>query len=317
MKFADYFRQDEPELWRLMKQCGVDYAVGRLPETEDGSMPVSLSIVQTMKERFAETGLKLEVIEPVPPMEKVKQGLVGRDEEIERLHGLIKIMGQLEIPVLCYNFMASFGWGRTDIAVPTRGGALVSGYDHAVMEARGLTDAGEISEDHMWENYEYFIKATIPVAEEAGVKLAMHPDDPPLSPVRGVARILSSKEGFDRALSLVESDNHGITFCQGNFTAMGCDIPETIKHFGKKIFFVHFRDVEGTPEKFVETFHDNGPHDMAAAMNAYAEIGFNGPIRSDHVPTMYGEANTRPGYMHLGRLFAMGYMKGLWEQANR
>lgn len=235
MKFAEYFRQDEPELWKLMKQCGVDYAVGRLPETADGAMPVSMPILKGLKERFSAAHLKLEVIEPAPPMEKVKQGLAGRDEEIERFHELIRIMGHLNIPVLCYNFMASFGWGRTKLAVPIRGGALASGYDHSEMEKKGLTDAGEISEAKMWENFEYFIRSVLPVAEESGVRLALHPDDPPLSPIRGVARIFSSVAGFERALAVEESEFNCITFCQANFALMGCDLPSTIRQFAKKL----------------------------------------------------------------------------------
>lgn len=105
-----------------------------------------------------------------------------------------------------------------------------------------------------------------------------------------------------------------MTFCQGNFAAMNVDIPETIRHFGDRIHFVHFRDVEGDADRFVETWHDDGPTDMRAAMEAYQDIGFNGPMRPDHVPTMAGEDNSNPGYQTNGRLFAIGYMRGLLER---
>ena len=153
----------------------------------------------------------------------------------------------------------------------------------------------------------------VPVAEKAQVRLAMHPDDPPLSPLQGLPRIMRSVENYQRLLDLVPSDVNGITLCQGNFTLMTDDLPAVIRRFGKqkKIFFVHFRDVRGAPEKFEETFHDNGQTDMAACMRAYRDIGFDGVCRPDHVPTMDGDRNDRPGYSTIGRLFALGYIRGL------
>ena len=157
----------------------------------------------------------------------------------------------------------------------------------------------------------------MPVAEEAGVKLAMHPDDPPLSPIRGVSRIMTKVDNFQKLLDLVPSPANGIALCQGNFTLMTDDLPEVIRHFGdqKKIFFVHFRDVRGTPDEFVETFHEEGKTDMLACMKAYRDIGFDGVLRPDHVPTMEGDENDRPMYTSIGRLFAIGYIRGLQEAA--
>ena len=181
----------------------------------------------------------------------------------------------------------------------------------AAPEARRL----RITEQELWDNFEWFLQRAVPVAEKAGVKLALHPDDPPLSPVMGVPRLFSSVEGFERGISLIESEANGICYCQGNFSAMGADIPETIRLFGARnvIHFVHFRDVRGTADNFVETFHDEGKTDMFAAMRAYRDIGFDGAMRPDHAPAMYGDPNTRPGYEARGRLFAIGYMKGLLE----
>jgi len=266
-----------------------------------------------LKKTFGDLGIDLRVIEPLPNdlHEPIKQGLPDRDAAIEKLIKLICTMGKLEIPILCYNFMAAFGWTRTSTVVPGRGGALVSEYDHRLMaDAPDLLEQ-RIDEETLWANYRYFLEAVLPTAEEAGVTLALHPDDPPLSPIQGVARIFRSPEAFERALAMADSPSHKLTFCQGNFRLMGCDIPSTIRRFKDAIAFVHFRDTRGTPEHFVECFHDDGPTDMAAAMRAYAEIGFDGPIRSDHVPTLHGESNRRPGYETLGRLFAVGYMKGL------
>jgi mannonate dehydratase len=183
------------------------------------------------------------------------------------------------------------------------------------MKDAPLTEYGEVSEDHLWETLRYFLERVIPVAEEAGVKLAMHPDDPPLSPIRGLARIMRSVENYQRLLDMFPSPVNGVTLCQGNFALMTDDLPGVIRHFGAqgKIFFVHMRDVRGTPEHFVETFHDDGQTDMLACMKAYRDIGFDGVLRPDHVPTMLNEANEQAGYTAVGRLFAIGYLKGLRE----
>ena len=183
------------------------------------------------------------------------------------------------------------------------------------MRAAPLTEHGIVSEDRLWDSLAYFLERVVPVAEEANVKLAMHPDDPPLSPIRGISRIMSSVEDFDRLMDLVPSPANGIALCQGNFTLMTDDLPGVIRHFGSqgKIHFVHFRDVRGTPERFVETFHDEGQTDMLACMRAYRDVSCEGVCRPDHVPTMEGDSNDRPMYSSIGRLFAIGYLKGLRE----
>ena len=172
-------------------------------------------------------------------------------------------------------------------------------------------DDSVISTDELWCNLEWFLRELVPVAEAAGVTMCMHPDDPPLAELLDKARIMNSVENFERLVDLVPSPSNAICFCQGTFAAMGVDIPATIRRLGRHIQYVHFRDVRGTRDNFVETFHDNGPTDMAAAMRAYRDIGFTGPMRPDHVPQLYGEDDGEPGYTMLGRLFAYGYMRGL------
>lgn len=322
-KMAEVFPARAPNrLWEIAPQIGVITAVTSVPEGPDDPPAWDFEHLRTIKERFTAAGLDLQVIESAPAtiMEQVKVGGPGREEGIQRFCQLLENMGRLGISVMCHNWMAGIGWYRSDfgIRVARRGNALVSGYDHSQVDHTQLTEWGEITEDALWENMEDFLKRVVPVAEKAGVKLAVHPDDPPISPVRGISRILTNPDAFQRVIDMVPSPNNGITFCQGNFSAMGVDVPETIRHFGRqgKVFFVHFRDVRGTPERFVETFHNTGQTDMLAAMRAWAEVGFDGPIRPDHVPTLAGETNENPGYELLGRLHAIGYMTGLIEAVN-
>jgi mannonate dehydratase len=157
------------------------------------------------------------------------------------------------------------------------------------------------------------MRRVLPVAERVGVKLAMHPDDPPISPVRGVGRIMRSVENYQRLMDRFPSPMNAITMCQGNFTLMTNDLPGVIRHFGQqgKIAFAHFRDVRGTVEKYEETWHDDGKTDMLACIRAYKEAGFDGVLRSDHVPTVEGDSNQHAGYSSFGRLYAIGYIRGL------
>jgi len=169
-------------------------------------------------------------------------------------------MGELGIETYCWVWTElPVGVPRTSDAIPRRGGSLTTGYDHRDMEGAGPHPEAGITEEELWENLQYFLDEVVPVAEEAGVKLALHPDDPPISPVRGVPRLVTSLESYERILDMHPSPNHGVTFCQGNFAAMGEDVPEAIDRLADDIHFVHFRDVEGTADSFVETWQDEGP----------------------------------------------------------
>ena len=319
MRLADYLLSEESIEWVYARQLGVRYAVGRMPDGQMNETASSYTLLKAMKERYTAGGFELKVIEPAPLNQKIKQNLPGRDEEIENMRTLIRNMGRLGIEVLCYNFATHFNWSRTDTNIKERGGALVTGYDHSKIDHTQITEAGIITAERLWENLEYLQKAIVPVAEEAGVKLAIHPDDPPVEHIQHVARILNTPQAMERAIDLCPSECMGITMCQGTFVEMGSDIYETIAHFGKrgKIFNIHFRDTVGDKFKFHETFHDNGPTDMAECVRLYEAYCPEAFVRVDHVPTMAGEENGKPGYGSLGRHFAIGYLKGLMEMAGK
>jgi mannonate dehydratase len=325
IKIAELLPPHPSALWRMVKQCGIEHVVGGMQlyagwETMPKDFwPWSYNSLVHIKTIYEDAGFKLQVIESRPPMDAIKLGLPDRDREIENVIMLVKNMGALGIPVWCYEWMPVFGWTRTSTTTPIRGGALATSYNHEYMEHAPLTEYGIVTEEQLWKNLEYFLKAVIPEAEKAHVKLAIHPDDPPVSPIRGVARIMRSIDNFQKLLDLYPSPVNGIALCQGNFALMTDNLPRVIHHFGKqgKIFFVHFRNVKGTPYKFTETFHDDGMLDMYQCMKAYYDTGFDGVMRPDHVPTMEGDSNENPAYSSIGRLFAIGYMKGLLEAVSK
>jgi mannonate dehydratase len=310
MKLASVLTPLSHTNMRLAAQCGVEGVVIRYP----GSTRDALVAAKQVPEAY---GLDVYAVEGYLPIERIKLGTDPHDEDLQAVKQLIRHMGSVGIPLLCYNFMAGTDWVRTQMDAPERGGATVTAFNLAdAQRAVSLNSQAQIElttiESHeLWHHLERFLQQVIPVAEAAGVTLAMHPDDPPLPVFLGKARIMNSVENFERLMQLVPSPRNAICFCQGTFATLGVDIPHTIRRLGKHIQYVHFRDVRGTPEAFAETFHDNGPTDMAAAIRALREIGFNGPIRPDHVPQLEGEDEGEPGYTMLGRLFAYGYIRGL------
>nr|MDA3930882.1 mannonate dehydratase [Prolixibacteraceae bacterium] len=247
----------------------------------------------------------------------IKLGLPDRDEWIEKYQQMIRNMAELEIPLLCYNFMASIGWFRTKVDLKERGGALTSEFDFNQIKDELLPEELCISEEKLWDNLYYFLDAVLPVAEMNGIQMALHPDDPPLSPVKGVGRILTSAAAFDSIIHKYNSPANGITFCQATFLTMGEDIKAISQRWldDKRIFFIHLRDIEGDKYKFRETFHDNGSTPMDEMLKHYYDNGFTGPLRPDHAPAMFGETQDfstpiSAGYEMIGKIFAVGYIKG-------
>ncbi len=323
IKFAEYLRPFPTPFWTTLRQVGIDSAISSLDWTTHAGLrrppdlPWEEGALRLLVRRYEDAGLDLVGIEDSPPLDRTRLGLSGRDEEIEQFCTLVRAMGRAGIPMLCYNWMAVIPWLRTATTLRGRGGALVTGFDNAALTDLPPTWAGTVPEEQLWDAFAYFIRRVAPVAEQAGVRLALHPDDPPLTPIRGIGRIMTSVEAFQRVVEMVDTPANAITLCQGNFTLMTDDLPGVIRHFGRqgRIAFAHFRDVRGTPDRFVETFHDDGQTDMYACMKAWCEIDYQGPMRPDHVPTLEGDSHDNPAYSHLARLHAIGYMSGLREAA--
>lgn len=308
--------------WVLAGQMGVRHAIAKLAPELTGTLPPwDLDSLAAHRARYARAGLELIGLEGDQfDMGRIKRGLPGRDEDIELYKAMLANMGRVGIPLLCLNFMVT-GWQRTRTAVPARGGAFVSGFDAGEAEALGPAPAGPIARDRVWENFGHFIRAVAPAAERAGVRLGLHPDDPPVPELRGVGRILTSADAMARAVAMAGSPAVGITFCQGSFRTMGEDVAAAARRLAGKIVFVHVRDVRGTAERFVETFPEDGDTDMAAVFRVYRDLGLDDvPIRPDHAPAMDGDpvhrgevAGTNVGYEANGMTYTVGYMKGLMQ----
>ena len=313
MLITDYLRSEPDATWNAALTMGVRHGTIRLPEDEAFDL-TNKSHWKTVVDRFEKFCIKPIIIEPMPNSvhDHIKIGDSRRDESIEKVIKMFPIMKDFGIDMICFNFMAHIGWLRTNSRVCERGGAFVT--EFSIDDFKPTGDV--ITEKELWDNYSYFINAVLPEAEKNGIRLALHPDDPPCS-LGGVSRIMTSAKNIKKALyDIKESDNLGLTMCQATFKIMGEDLQAVIEDFKKKIFFVHFRNTVGTIEKYRETFHDNGSINMAEIMDIYYKNGIDVPVRVDHVPTMPGEESILAGYDTLGRYFAVGYLKGIIDSCN-
>ena len=348
MRLVEFVPPVPHPLWKLCPQMGItDVVVKVNPELTGLADPWRLDTLSSIVSRLADAGLRVVGLEGDPfDMSPIKEHGAGgvshaeaqgrREEALAHYRELLESMGRLGIKLLCYNFMVGKGWSRTGVR-EGRGGAKATCFsleecfsrkEHKERAAENnpddpvdpVQDKLLISADQVWANYECFIRAVMPTAEKCGVRMALHPDDPCLPSLGGYARIFGSVEAYDRAYALFPSPSNAVTFCQANFKLMGADLEKTARHFGKRIAFIHVRDVEGTKEDFTELFHDQGDTDQFALMCAYREIGLDVPVRGDHVPEMvYDRVLTpdgTPGYFTLGRLFANGYLQALLKGTN-
>lgn len=314
MRIALLLTPFSDENLQLAAQIGAEEIVSTYPGLE-------LPRLLEAKRRVESWGLRLGVVERHVPTLDFIHGTALRERQTEDFKTLVRNLGEAGVPVLCYSWMPDDDWQRTALDVAERGGALVTEFDGRDPDrCRSVTGFDYANETptpaaKLWDNLERFLNEVVPVAEDAGVRLAMHPDDPPLPSLRGQDRIFCDAAAFDRLLAMVDSPANGICFCQGSFASCAddYDIPALIRHFAPRIVFGHFRDVVGKVPHFREAFQDTGKTDMAASMRAYHEEGIDCPVRPDHVPTLVGESNETPGYHMLGRLWAVGYMRGLRE----
>jgi len=319
---------------------GVVSALYHVPVGEVWPYDDLAALVQTV----ADAGLALEVIESIPVHEHIKLGAPDRDRYIDAFCESVRHMGRLGIPVLCYNFMPVFDWMRTDLAMRRPDGSTALAYDDRALEhidlsrgtgdlpgwaaaydadglARLLAAYRSIDAAALWENLHYFLERVVPVAAGAGVKLAIHPDDPPWS-ILGLPRIITNAASLDRLTRLVDDPVNGVTVCTGSLGADAQnDLPAIVRHLGRRgrVHFMHCRNIRRTGQRsFHEVPHPTGfgSVDMLDTMRALRDVGFQGPMRPDHGRMIWGEAG-RPGYGLYDRALGMMYLQGLWEAVSR
>jgi mannonate dehydratase len=299
-----------------------------------------LDRITALGEEVDKNGMSLAVIESIPVHEDIKIGRATRDRLIDNYCESVSNVGRAGVRVLCYNFMPVFDWMRTDLALRLDDGSTALAFDDAALAkidlSRGpaelpgwataysaeelgkLLDAYRaVSESKLWDNFAYFLERVVPVAASSGVRMALHPDDPPWS-IFGLPRIITSGPALERVTSIVDNEANGITFCAGSLAADPAnDLPSIVRSLGAKgrIHFAHCRNIRRTGKHaFRETAHpsDRGDIDMRAVLTALHDTGFTGPIRSDHGRMIWGETG-QPGYGLHDRALGAMYLRGLWE----
>lgn len=332
---------DRVPLQYLRQVPGVMGVVSSLFEIPVGEV-CSVEALTVLKEQVESCELRLEVIESIPIHESIKLGLPERDRYIDHYAQSIRNMGKVGVYTLCYNFMPVFDWMRTDLNTLLPDGSLVTTYIHREMEAYDLSlgiaaraawvsgySAEQlqtvfrlyegVDEEALFQNLAYFLRAIVPVAADAGVSLALHPDDPPWS-IFGLPRIVRDASTIQRILDVVNSPYNGVTFCTGSLgTILTNDLPAMVRQFAGRVNFVHMRNIKVTGEKdFYETEHPTqyGSVDMGAVMQALVETGYTGAIRSDHGRLIWGE-DAPPALGLYDRALGTTYLLGLYEGIQR
>src|SRR5262245_16135203 len=322
---------------------GVRSVVSALYDVPVGA-PWTREGLGSLKAQIEDAGLGFAVVESIPVHEDIKLGRPGRDRWIDGYCASITTMGELGIPVLCYNFMPIFDWMRTDLAHRLPDGSMALAYDDGALTAielsRGTGDLPgwaaaysanelqsllvayrDVDAERLWDHLAYFLERVAPVAERAGVRLAIHPDDPPWS-IFGLPRIITNAQALDRLVRLVDSPANGVTFCTGSLGADPAnDLAAMVRRIGGmgRIHFAHCRNVRVTgPRQFHETAHPSGygSVDLYQVLRGLREIGFQGPMRPDHGRMIWGETG-RPGYGLYDRALGITYLQGLWEALER
>lgn len=294
--------------------------------------------ISALKKKAVENGLEFEVVESVPVPEDIKLGSEKAPKLIENYCENVRRLGKAGVKCICYNFMPVFDWLRSELEHANEDGSNSLAYDdETVLSMNPLTSElslpgwdesyskdelkellnkyKEIDEEKLWQNLEVFLKAVIPVAEESGVKMAIHPDDPPWG-IFGLPRIITTQKNIEKFLKIVDSPANGLTFCTGSLGAdVNNDLPQMAKLFAKRIHFAHLRNIKHTDDKcFHETGHptDCGSLDMYKIVENLLDGGFDGYVRPDHGRMIWGETG-RYGYGLYDRALGAMYLTGLFE----
>lgn len=304
---------------QFVRQMGVEYAV-----LWTHSEKANYDYFASRRQLFEKHGIKIYGFGngSVHNQDAIVLNLPNRNEKVEEYKRYIRALGKAGIPYTTYAHMANSVWSTN--AETTRGGAQARAFnaDKAYEEGSGsryksiLSHGREYSAEEIWDNFASFIKEVAPVAEESGIRIGIHPDDPPGLELGGVPRcIFSSFEGYKQALEIANSPNVGICLCVGCWLeggkTMGEDVIETIRYFGNqgKIFKVHFRNLDQPLPHFVETFVDDGYMDMYKVMKALRQVDFNGVLIPDHIPKMANDHR-------VGTAYTIAYMNALLRRAN-
>jgi mannonate dehydratase len=304
---------------QFAQQLGVEYVV----LWTDGAH-AGYDFYASRRELFERAGLKIYGFGnwDVHNQDAIVLNLPGRDEKIAQYKEHLRALGRAGIPYTTYAHMANGIWSTAPEV--TRGGAQARAFDLSKAESgwwfnrryhMPLSHGRSYSEEELWENFAYFIKEVAPVAEEVGVRIGIHPDDPPGVELAGIPRcIFGTYAGYERALALANSPNVGVCFCTGCWLEggelMGRGTLESIRSFGeqRKLFKIHFRNVSAPLPHFVETFVDDGYMDMYQIMRELVAVNFDGVIIADHIPQMVGGPRVSTAY-------TIGYMKSMLRQA--
>ena len=295
-----------------LKAIGVDYiAIMHPPQPRSGEDRTGMW--RDACRKVDAHGMKLYNV-GIRPETDIIHARAGRDDGIDGWCTMIRNLGAAGIPTLGYNFRG-IGNFRTE-STHGRGGAIYSSFDRDEF-TRNPQDHPDlkISEERLRENLQTFLERIVPVAEESGVLLTIHPDDPPIpEPLGGAARVLSTLDDFERGFELVPSEANAMLFCQGCVAEMGEEIPAAIRRIGGqgKIGTVHFRNIRGGFKSFQEVFVDEGDMDMYLAMQTYREIGFDGPFMLDHTPGF-----PYKGAQWVGTAYAIGYIRAMTQAVFR
>ena len=305
------FRELTDDMLTFIKQMGANDFLMNTPALPGASRWEYEDLAALVK-RADDADLRLLALENVPIgfYDKVMLGLPGRDQQIEHMTATIRNMGKAGIPILGYHWIPNSVW-RTPEPASLRGDAKATRFELAAHLEAPLSHGREFTAEEMWANYEYYLERILPVAEEASVRLALHPDDPPVPTLGGVARIFGSLEGFRRAMGTFDSPQHGLDFCMGCWSEMGGheNVINSIRYFGPqgKIIYIHFRDVRGPADCFHECFIDDGQVNTFKVVKTLREVGFDGFMIPDHVPATVGDSP----WHHRGRAHAVGFMQAL------